>query len=118
MRRDGDAGDSTDAARVPARPWRWLKWATPAVLIAVCVAIDSAIDKLLGQAALPGGQFIRRMVDALIAALLTGCLWALASLFGSQTARRRILKVVAILVMLACTVPLAMCSLMVDIRFT
>jgi hypothetical protein len=94
------------------------RWSRPVLFVAACVVIDLAINKLLGEAPLPMGQLMRSIDDGLIAVLLTASLWALASLFGAQSTSRRLLKILAVLAMLALTLPLAMCAMVVGVQFT
>jgi hypothetical protein len=93
------------------------RWRRPVLFIAVGVAIDLALDNVLGEAPLPMGQLLRKVDNALIAALLTGCLWNLSSMFGAQT-NGRLARILALVVMLALTLPLALCTMIVGVQFT
>ena len=111
-----------DAGQPPVAPGsgRRISAATCAVLLPLAfVGFYLALKKMLGPADMPGAQGLRLFVFIpAMAALLTGSLPLLASVFGSQTWGRRLLRILGVLLMLALTLPLAFCSLAFDVRFT
>ena len=105
-----------EAARARAR---WSTGALAVLLPLAFVGFYLGLSKALGEAAMPGAQALRAFVFVpLMAALMTGCLPLLAGLLRAPTWGRRLARLLAILLMLALTLPLAFCSLAFDVRFT
>ncbi len=89
------------------------------LLALVFIGLIVGLKKAFGEADMPGAQFLRSFVFIpAMAALITGCLPLLRSLAGTQTWGRRILKIFAVVLLVALTLSLGMCSLAFDVRFT
>lgn len=110
VERRGDA--LRPGRRLPAGAW--------AVLLPLAfVGLYLAFRKVLGRADMPGAQALRLFVFIpAMAALTTGSLPLLAGVFRSRTWGRRIVRLLAVLLMVALTLPLALCSLAFDVCFT
>lgn len=91
-----------------------------AVLLPVAfIGFFLVIKKAFGEADMPGAQMLRTfLLFPLMSALLTSCIPLVAGFFSAKTWGRRITKLVAVMLLLVLTLPLAFCSLAVDVRFT